>query len=69
MKQYLDKQQTTKLIELGFEKPKGVCLSNTADIMPICRYSLGELIEILPREINNNTLPGIFGIYIDHNKM
>lgn len=32
-------------------------------------YSIGELIEMLPREINNDTLPDRFGVYIDHNKM
>lgn len=49
MKQYLDQQQTAKLIELGFEKPKGL-----ADAEPSSgkwvreAYSIGELIEMLP---------------------
>jgi len=48
MKQYLDQQQTAKLIELGFEKPKGL-----ADAEPSSgkwvreAYSIGELIEML----------------------
>lgn len=32
-------------------------------------YSIGELIEMLPEEINKDTLPGTFRVYIDHNKM
>ena len=48
MKQYLSPEQTTKLIELGFEKPKGL-----ADAEPSSgkwvreAYSIGELIEML----------------------
>ena len=38
MKQYLDKDQTAKLIELGFRSPVGVGYN----------YSIGELIEFLP---------------------
>lgn len=48
MKQYTTPEQTAKLIELGFEKPKGL-----ADAEPSSgkwvreAYSIGELIEIL----------------------
>lgn len=47
MKQYLDKDQTTKLIELGFPKPKSICLSSDNDIVVRGAYSIGELIEFL----------------------
>lgn len=48
MKQYLNSDQTAKLIKLGFEKPKGL-----ADAEPSSgkwvreAYSIGELIEML----------------------
>lgn len=38
MKQYTDKDQTIKLIELGFRSPVGLGYN----------YSIGELIEFLP---------------------
>lgn len=57
MKLYTDKSQTTKLIELGFEKPKGwyvdgvtnnVNLYVNIDENPMMfNYSIGELIEVL----------------------
>ena len=49
MRQYTTPDQTAKLIELGFEKPKGL-----ADAEPSSgkwvreAYSIGELIEMLP---------------------
>ena len=54
MKQYLTPEQTAKLIELGFEKPKGL-----ADAEPSSgkwvreAYSIGELIEVLPKCIES----------------
>ena len=76
MKQYTSNDQTSKLIELGFEKPKGSveCELPKGDwrigaIGIRKAYSIGELLEMLPKEINSDTLPGMFGIYIDHNKM
>ena len=59
MKQYLDKQQTAKLIELGFEKPINTVVKeepiyregSIIDWKPIAEegsYSIGELIEMLP---------------------
>lgn len=69
MKQYLSPEQTAKLIELGFEKPKsisGYCQrgpyeydaeTNSKIVVyddtqyPIYAYSIGELIELLPRII------------------
>lgn len=47
MKQYLDKDQTAKLIELGFPKPNSICLSSDNDVMVREAYSIGELIEFL----------------------
>ena len=50
MKQYLDEQQTAKLIELGFEKPKGGhCIRRGNEIVIDINYSIGELIEMLPK--------------------
>ena len=53
MKQYTDKDQTAKLIELGFPKPSpkyihigGVSYDSNHN------YSIGELIEFLPISIN-----------------
>ena len=57
MKQYTTPEQTAKLIELGVEKPKSIekvtyieqygCGYETA-------YSIGELFEMLPMDINND---------------
>ena len=50
MRQYTTPEQTAKLVELGFEKPKGL-----ADAEPSSgkwvreAYSIGELIEMLNR--------------------
>ena len=41
MKQYTSQDQTAKLIELGFRSPAGVGYN----------YSIGELIEFLPLEL------------------
>ena len=49
MKQYLTPEQTAKLIELGFEKPKNslpIREENKALVYQL-RYTIGELIEIL----------------------
>ena len=55
MKQYTDKDQTAKLIELGFPKPKSIIneykvleLNPYAPIEFEYAYSIGELIEFLP---------------------
>lgn len=51
MKQYLDEQQTDKLIELGFEKPKTIVDKyydfDAEDYKEVNHYSIGELIEML----------------------
>lgn len=67
MKQYLTPEQTAKLIELGFEKPKSISsikvtgnIITTADDLIgepssvmggkiTANYSIGELIEMLPK--------------------
>jgi hypothetical protein len=71
MKQHTTPEQTAKLIELGFEKPKSIsgyyhrgpyeydAEANTKMVVyddtqyPIYAYSIGELIEMLPRTIKN----------------
>lgn len=66
MKQYLNRQQTAKLIELGFEKPKSyhtVEWDGTEAYDYQLDYSVGELIEMLPMNINND---GIFEELIIH---
>lgn len=68
MKQYLTPEQTAKLIELGFEKPKSSveCDLPAGDwrigAVGIRKaYSIGELIEMLPCRL------GTGEIYIDFN--
>lgn len=65
MKQYLSSEQTAKLIELGFEKPKNerwvldVANESTSSIQNLVKrqdYSIGELIEMLPREYDGELL-------------
>ena len=51
MKQYTSKDQTAKLIELGFPKPNSICLSSDNDVMVRGAYSIGELIEFLEHRI------------------
>jgi hypothetical protein len=56
MKQYTTPEQTTKLIELGFEKPKSIEVYREGHCVPFVEqqwmYSIGELIEMLPDVIN-----------------
>lgn len=56
MKQYLDQQQTAKLIELGFEKPGSIAsvepIYGMGGISVAKAYSIGELIEMLPAKID-----------------
>ena len=66
MKQYTSNDQTAKLIELGFEKPRLLYFGN--NIIGHYSYTLGELIEMLPRRINGHN--GIIDLYrnsIDYN--
>ena len=58
MRQYTTPEQTTKLIELGFEKPKGYGYmgkeedSQVMQIFNSSDYSIGELIGMLPEYIH-----------------
>ena len=52
MKQYTTPEQTAKLIELGFERPKSIEAYRDGHCIPFVEqqwsYSIGELIEMLP---------------------
>lgn len=50
MKQFTNAEQTAKLIELGFERPTLKCLYGKI-LVGNSPYSIGELIEMLPRVI------------------
>lgn len=54
MKMYTNAEQTTKLIELGFERPSPSFYSIGATWVK-CEgnYSIGELLSFLPRVISN----------------
>ena len=51
MKQYLSKEQTSKLIELGFERPRALVDKyydfDAETYAEVKAYSIGELIEML----------------------
>ena len=52
MKQYTSNNQTAKLIELGFEKPKAYMEDNVPfEIRLRSAYSIGELLSFLPPKI------------------
>lgn len=65
MKQYLTPDQTAKLVELGFEKPKNTISKQVAkrkigygileweDAGEEGSYSIGELIEMLPEKVTD----------------
>lgn len=62
MKQYLDQQQTTKLIELGFEKPKNIVEGELYSDTYFA-YSIGELLSFLPENIaKENEMPSTLNI-------
>lgn len=57
MKQYTSKDQTAKLIELGFPKPKPSFYQNGATwIQCEGNYSIGELIEFIKNVAENNSV-------------
>ena len=69
MRQYTTPEQTAKLIELGFEKPKNerwvldVANESTPSIQNIVKrqdYSIGELIEMLPEDIEDKDNRGVW---------
>lgn len=53
MKQYLTPEQTAKLIELGFTQPKTKLPFEVANDELGYTYSIGELIEMLPEDIED----------------
>lgn len=53
MKQYTTPEQTAKLIELGFNKPKTKLPFEVANDELGYTYSIGELIEMLPNVIES----------------
>lgn len=73
MRQFTTEQQTAKLIELGFERPKSisniamVAINNLTkiDYEIETNYSIGELIEILPQIYPKTTPPYCFEISFD----
>lgn len=61
MKQYTTPEQTAKLIELGFEKPKTVVERKDYGVFfpieEVRRYAIGELISFLPDDgVSNKRL-------------
>ena len=67
MKQYLTPEQTAKLIELGFEKPKSI-VGHDGYWGYDYAYSTGELIEMLPEvtcRSNNDDIHYYLTIYND----
>ena len=74
MKQYTTPEQTAKLIELGFEKPKGWSAEGISSWFVMYKhkdndedfnYSIGELIEMLPKEMDCEL--GDLGLSIENN--
>ena len=74
MKQYLSPEQTAKLIELGFEKPKSIIdvWAHETDIDIEYEYeyaySIGELIEMLQKrvyQIEDSGIPCDLNIHYD----
>lgn len=62
MKQYLSSDQTAKLIELGFEKPKGWYVEGISSRLQMYKhkeddeyfnYSIGELLSFLPNDFRD----------------
>lgn len=66
MKQYTNKDQTAKLIELGFQKPKSICLSSNNDVMVMGAYSIGELIEFLDKNLLTIGVTTVLDLPIRH---
>ena len=63
MKQFTTPEQTAKLIELGFERPKSIEKAVKfgiyyEDIDIIYAYSIGELVEMLPTMIGEGDFNG-----------
>lgn len=54
MKMYTNSDQTSKLIELGFEEPKSKVLFEVGNDELGYAYSIGELIEVIPDTGSDN---------------
>lgn len=71
MKQYTTPEQTAKLIELGLEKPKTIVDKyydfDAEDYIEVNHYSIGELIEMLPMNINNDGRFESLVIHLNYN--
>ena len=62
MKQYTTPEQTTKLIELGFERPKNIVEGELYSDTYFA-YSIGELLSFLPENIaKENEMPSTLNI-------
>ena len=68
MRQYTTPEQTAKLIELGFEEPKGWCVEGISSRLIMYKhkendegfnYSIGELIEMLQKQVYQIEYSGI----------
>ena len=68
MKQYTTPGQTTKLIELGFEKPYSIAsvepIYGMGGISVAKAYSIGELVEMLPQYLDYKN--GVADMQIDY---
>ena len=67
MKQYTLPEQTTKLIELGFEKPSSIAsvepIYGMGGISVAKAYTIGELLSFLPENIaKENEMPSTLNI-------
>ena len=76
MKMFTNSDQTAKLIELGFEKPKGwnaeginswFVMYKHKDNDEDFNYSIGELIEMLPIELEDVGINTTLTIHFDNN--
>lgn len=76
MKQYTSKEQTAKLIDFGFEKPKFEIETQIISVHGVPQqaatiigdYSIGELIEMLPRVIEGEHHNSLLAIDSDNTK-
>ena len=72
MKQYLDQQQTAKLIELGFARPRIAAPGlKWEDGVPTIypQYTIGELIKMLPENVaKEDEMPSTLNISLMNGK-
>lgn len=66
MRHYTSKEQTAKLIELGFEKPRYVTMfwRDNKEVTEI-NYVIGELLSFLPKEIDYNGFKSTLYIFVN----